>query len=139
MWGYDGFGMGWGGMGIGMLLFWGLIIFGIVMLARGFGGRPAGNEPSLREKTPLDILGERYARGEIDKSEFEQLMEDPPVSRIMTREPFTVNATTPLVEAVTILIEKKFGCLPVVDGKELIGIFTEIDALKILLDTLNKK
>ena len=76
MWGYDGFGMGWGGMGIGMLLFWGLIIFGIVMLARGFGGRPAGNEPSLREKTPLDILGERYARGEIDKSEFEQKRRD---------------------------------------------------------------
>jgi len=75
----------------------------------------------------------------IDKSEFEQLMEDTPVSRIMTREPFTVNASTPLAEAVTILIEKKFGSLPVVDGKELIGIFTEIDALKILLDTLNKK
>jgi CBS domain-containing protein len=66
-------------------------------------------------------------------------MEDTPVSRIMTREPFTVNASTPLVEAVTILVEKKFGCLPVVDGKELIGIFTEIDALKVLLDTLNKK
>jgi len=75
----------------------------------------------------------------IDKKEFEQLMEATPVSRIMTREPFTVNANTPLVEAITILIEKKFGCLPVVDGKELIGIFTEIDALKVLLDTLNKK
>jgi CBS domain-containing protein len=43
------------------------------------------------------------------------------------------------VEAVSILIEKKFGSLPVVDGKELIGIFTEIDALKVLLNTLNKK
>jgi acetoin utilization protein AcuB len=75
----------------------------------------------------------------IDKAEFEQLMEDTPVSRIMTREPFTVNAATPLEEAVAILVEKKFGSLPVVDGKELIGIFTEIDALKVLLDTLQKK
>ncbi len=75
----------------------------------------------------------------IDKKEFEELMEATPVSRIMTREPFTVNANTPLVEAIAILIEKKFGCLPVVDGKELIGIFTEIDALKVLLETLNKK
>jgi acetoin utilization protein AcuB len=74
----------------------------------------------------------------IDKSEFEQLMEDTPVSRIMTREPFTVSENTPLIEAVQILIEKKFGSLPVVDGKELIGIFTEIDALKVLLDTLNR-
>jgi acetoin utilization protein AcuB len=74
----------------------------------------------------------------IDKSEFEQLMEDTPVSRIMTREPFTVSENTPLIEAVQILIEKKFGSLPVVDGKELVGIFTEIDALKVLLDTLNR-
>ena len=73
----------------------------------------------------------------IDKNEFEQLMDDTPVSRIMTREPFTVNENTPLAEAVSILVERKFGSLPVVDGRELIGIFTEIDALKILLDTLN--
>ncbi|MGH9334433.1 MAG: CBS domain-containing protein, partial [Vicinamibacteria bacterium] len=73
----------------------------------------------------------------IDKADFEQLMEDTPVSRIMTREPFTVNENTPLIEAVQILIERKFGSLPVVDGKEVIGIFTEIDALKALLDTLH--
>jgi len=76
MWGFDGFGMGWGAMGIGMLLFWGLIIAAIVILARGFGGRPAGNEPRLSEKKPLDILGERYARGEINKSEFEEKRRD---------------------------------------------------------------
>jgi putative membrane protein len=77
MWGYDGYGFG-GGMGIGMLLFWGLIIFVIVMLVRGFGGKSnsGGSEPRLREKTPLDILGERYARGEIDKAEFEQKRND---------------------------------------------------------------
>ena len=70
MWGYDGFGGG--GMGIGMLLFWGLIIAAIVVLARGTGGRPSGSEARARERTPLDILGERYAKGEIDKTEFEQ-------------------------------------------------------------------
>jgi acetoin utilization protein AcuB len=75
----------------------------------------------------------------IEKTEFEQLMENTPVSRIMTREPFTVTATTPLAEAVAILVEKKFGSLPVVDGKELVGIFTEIDALKVLLETLKPK
>ncbi len=74
MWGYDGFGYGGGGMGIGMLLFWGLIIFGIVMLVRGFGGTSSSavSEPRVRDKSPLDILGERYARGEIDKAEFAQ-------------------------------------------------------------------
>ena len=76
MWGYDGFGYGGFGMGIGMLLFWGLIIAAIVVLARGFGGKSAGNELRLREKTPLDILGERYARGEIGKAEFEEKRRD---------------------------------------------------------------
>ncbi len=76
MWGYDGFGYGGFGMGIGMLLFWGLIIAAIVVLVRGFGGKSAGSEPRLREKTPLDMLGERYARGEIGKAEFEEKRRD---------------------------------------------------------------
>ena len=63
-------------MGIGMLLFWGVIIIGIVMLARGFGEASSAGEPSARDRTPPDILGERYARGEIDKSEFTQKRRD---------------------------------------------------------------
>ena len=77
MWGYDGFGYGGGAMGIGMLLFWGLIIFLVVMLVRGFGGGSGfGSQPRMRDKTALDILSERYARGEIDKTEFEQKRSD---------------------------------------------------------------
>jgi putative membrane protein len=65
-------------MGIGMLLFWGLVIFGVVMLARGFGGpsNSVAGIPIGRDKTPLDVLGERYARGEIDKAEFAQKRSD---------------------------------------------------------------
>jgi len=76
MWGYDGFGYGGFGMGIGMLLFWGLIIVAIVVLVRGSGGRSGGDTPRLPEKTALDILRERYARGEIDKAEFEEKRRD---------------------------------------------------------------
>ncbi len=76
MWGYDGFGYGGFGMGIGMLLFWGLIIAAIVVLVRGFGGSSRGNAPRLPEKTALDILRERYARGEIDKAEFDEKRRD---------------------------------------------------------------
>jgi len=77
MWGYDGFGYGGFGMGIGMLLFWGLIIAVIVVLVvRAFGGSSRGDAPRLPEKTALDILRERYAKGEIDKAEFEQKRND---------------------------------------------------------------
>jgi putative membrane protein len=64
--------MGWWGPGFGwvfMLLFWGLVIFGIVALVRWLAQSRPGR---TGEKTPLDILKERYARGEIDREEFEQ-------------------------------------------------------------------
>lgn len=75
MWGYDGFGFGGIGMGIGMLLFWGVIIAGIVLLIRGAGKSP-GSIAGDRNKNALDILRERYAKGEIDKAEFEQKRDD---------------------------------------------------------------
>lgn len=63
-------------MGIGMLLFWGLIIAAIVMLVRGFAGGSSAAGPNAGNKTALDILRERYAKGEIDKPEFEQKRRD---------------------------------------------------------------
>lgn len=75
MWGHWGeYGYGWG-MGIGMLLFWGLLIAAIVVLAKGFRGS-AACEMREREKSALDILKERYARGEIERGEFEQKKRD---------------------------------------------------------------
>lgn len=69
-------GMGtWGGHGFMWMgaLFWllilGLIIWFVVFLVRGSGG---GESRRSERKTPLDILNERYARGEIDTEEFEE-------------------------------------------------------------------
>lgn len=83
MWsGYDGYGWGWGwgwSMGFGMLsmvLFWVLVILGIVILVRWIAAGSFGGAGTPREKTALDILKERYARGEIDREEFEQKKRD---------------------------------------------------------------
>lgn len=65
MGGWGGFGLGW----LSMLLFWGLLALGIIALIRylaKFGGVKEG-------KTPLHILKERYARGDISKKEFEEM------------------------------------------------------------------
>lgn len=72
-------GYGWGGGSgfgmIGMLLWWVLIVLGIVLLAKWlFSGGPGGGRAS--GDRALEILKERYARGEIDKNEFEQKKRD---------------------------------------------------------------
>lgn len=77
MWGDFGWHSGW--MGLWGLLFWGLVIGAIVFALQGrcCGGhrhdRAADRTPG---KTALDILKERYARGEIDQAEFEQKRRD---------------------------------------------------------------
>ena len=64
---------GWGGFGwIFMIVFWVLIILGVVALVRYLGRSGQQQE----HRTPLDILKERYARGEINKKEFEEKKKD---------------------------------------------------------------
>lgn len=73
MWDGTGFGSwGWGGMGVGMVLFWGVVIALIVLAVRAL----AGDSTKGGDKTPLQILKERYARGEIGQEEFEQKKRD---------------------------------------------------------------
>jgi CBS domain-containing protein len=64
----------------------------------------------------------------------------PPVSvkEIMIEKPLTVKAETPIVEAMQMMRENRIGCLPVVKGKELIGIVTEMDFLRITARLLER-
>jgi putative membrane protein len=70
-----GWGGGWGFFGIvHMLLWWFLLVLGIVVLARWlFAGSSGRGAP---ERRALEVLAERYARGEINKEEFEQKRKD---------------------------------------------------------------
>jgi putative membrane protein len=70
-------GMGWLGM-IFMIAFWTLIIAGLVLLIRWLiqntGGK--GRQPSTAGSRAMEILKERYARGEIDRDQFESMKRD---------------------------------------------------------------
>jgi acetoin utilization protein AcuB len=58
------------------------------------------------------------------------LLEKLRVRDIMTQDVVTVRSTTPLVEAGQLLLQKKFGCLPVIrDDHRLEGILTVTDLL----------
>jgi putative membrane protein len=67
-----GYGMPWFG-GIFMILFWVAMIVGFIFLIRWLvvASRSGGQGVSHGDDTALDILRKRYARGEIDKQEFE--------------------------------------------------------------------
>jgi len=69
MWGNQGF------MGGFMWIFWIAIIVGIILLVKWIvqQNRPGGQQQG---EDSVDILKKRYARGEIDKEEFEQKKKD---------------------------------------------------------------
>ncbi|WP_425566463.1 SHOCT domain-containing protein [Pseudonocardia halophobica] len=73
MWGYGG-GWGWGAwlaMGFGMVVFWGVIIAGALVLVRYLaGGRHGGSSGRVDVSGAEQVLAERFARGEIDEDEY---------------------------------------------------------------------
>ena len=68
----------WGG-GLSMFLeplIWLVIIIGIIWFITQAGGLNFAGFTSNSTKSAIDILKERYAKGEIDKKEFEEKKKD---------------------------------------------------------------
>lgn len=70
-----GWGLGWGWFGLMHLAGWVIVIFGIVALVRWVSGNGRRGRHAQEDRA-LAILRERYARGEIDKAEFELRQRD---------------------------------------------------------------
>ncbi len=85
----------WGGQGYGMMGPWmmggfgtmflmpvlwiaiiGLIVWAVVVAVRRSGGTESGGSTGRTEDSALEILKQRYARGEIDKEEYEARKKD---------------------------------------------------------------
>jgi putative membrane protein len=68
-------GGGFGGFGLGMLLFWILIIGAVVVVVRAVAGGSWGERfggTGGGERRARQVLDERFARGEIDREEYEE-------------------------------------------------------------------
>jgi putative membrane protein len=75
-----GWGMGWGWLG--MMLFWLVPLFVVIVLAAAavkyLSSRGARSDTGLHEdrNRALEVLEERYARGEINREEYLQKRDD---------------------------------------------------------------
>jgi acetoin utilization protein AcuB len=72
------------------------------------------------------------------QEEFNRVMEQTPVSRIMIDKPITVGEDALLLEAARTLHNSKFGALPVLRQGRLVGIVTDSDLLRCLVDLLGQ-
>ncbi len=74
------YGFPWFGFGglLGMILFWVFVVILIAWVVRRpyhYSGPSAGPNPQS-SRSALDVLNERYAKGEINKQEYDQKKKD---------------------------------------------------------------
>ena len=88
----------------------------------------------VREAAPSDA-------NSLSVNELAYLLDKLKVSAFMTPKEklITITRDTLIEEAVSLMHDHKIGCLPVLEGDELYGIFTETDALDILVDIFGFK
>lgn len=70
----------------------------------------------------------------ISEEGYNAVFADTTVGRIMTREPLSVTPDTPLLTAIGMMQQSRFGCLPVVEDDQVVGILTRSD----LVDALHR-
>jgi acetoin utilization protein AcuB len=80
----------------------------------------------MREAVPSPAT--TLSRGEIAYQ-----LDTTPVKTCMTREVISIGPDTDMVHAARLLLEYRFGCLPVVEAGTLIGVVTELDCLRAFL------
>lgn len=113
-----------------------------IMVERSIRHLPVVNS----QKELLGILSHRdmiraalFATNELPYSEEQRFLEQTLVEQAMTTDPESVAPDAPLIDAARMLLEQKFGCLPVVDGLEVVGILTEADFIKLVIRLCEKE
>jgi CBS domain-containing protein len=74
----------------------------------------------------------------VDQQQFDHVLSATRVSQVMTRSPFTVTPSTTLKDAAKVVIDRKFGALPVVEKDRLVGIITATDLLRAFYEMLEE-
>ena len=73
----------------------------------------------------------------LSRGEIAYRLDTTPVKSCMTQDVVSIHPDTDMVQAARVLLDKKFGCLPVVDQGALVGVVTEVDCLRAFLASSN--
>lgn len=73
---------------------------------------------------------------EITQDEYNAIFENTPIAKVMTRDPISVQPESSIRDAVALMMDRKMGCLPVVENGRLVGILTRSDLLSVLMNLL---
>ncbi len=83
----------------------------------------------IKHATPSPLL-------EGSQAQYQPMLHDTPVSRIMRRAPITAPPDASLADVVRLMVDSKIGAVPIVEGDELVGIVSEVDVLRTYLQIL---
>lgn len=72
------------------------------------------------------------------QEEFQRVMEGTQIARIMIQQLATVGVDTPIVDAARMLHDTKYGALPVLRDGKLVGILTDHDVNRVLVELLEQ-
>jgi CBS domain-containing membrane protein len=88
-----------------------------------------------------DLLAYSISKlADIDPLEQGELDRHIPIKDVMRTDISTTTATTDLKEAISSMLENKFGCLPVInDQRHLVGIITDEDIIRLAIKLLEKE
>ncbi|MDY6861787.1 MAG: CBS domain-containing protein [Thermodesulfobacteriota bacterium] len=87
--------------------------------------------------THRDLLSQTVSiLADIDEREQADLDRNIHIMNVMKTDVVTVSPELDLCSAILILLKNKYGCLPVVSDKKLVGIVTAADFLKLTYDLL---
>lgn len=102
--------------------------------------------PVMKEGKLVGIVSERDLLNASPSSattlsvwELNYLISKVKIKDVMTRKVITVDENTPIEEAARIMADKKIGGLPVVSAGKIVGMITETDLFKILLELMGAR